>query len=90
MPRSSVLKFKHGWKGVSTFTEVGAETGPASRRVGETLRSIHGSMHSRLTSAATSTVTSRIFSSELSLLPRMEEKWAYKITVSVCTAFDEF
>jgi hypothetical protein len=58
MPRSSGLKFEHGWEGVFTFTEVGAETVPASRRVEDTLHSIHRSTHSRLTSVATSTVTS--------------------------------
>jgi len=69
MPRSPGLKFKHGWEGVATFIEVGAETVPASSRVGETLHFIYRSMHSRLTPVVTSTVTSRIFSCEPSLLP---------------------
>jgi hypothetical protein len=71
MPRFSGLKLKHGWEGMSTFTDVGAETGPASRRVGEALHSTNRSMqHGRQLSA----VTSGIFSSERSLLPRKEEK----------------
>jgi hypothetical protein len=37
MPRPLGLEFKHGWEVMSTFTEMGTETGPASRRVGGTL-----------------------------------------------------